>query len=281
MKIALHNNDITKFPNLALMKISAYHKAKGDSVEWYMELDRYDKVYSSKIFNFSLVNDYLPKDTIKGGTGYDIQSKLPHEIEKCNPDYSIYDYDFSIQMFSRGCIRKCAFCVVNEKEGEIRPITPMKLNPKGKHVEVLDNNFFANPNWKEAIELLIKWKQPVNFHGVDIRILTQEQCCFLNKLKHIKQIHIAWDNPKEPLDIKIKEVLRWIKPYKLMCYVLIGFNSTPSENMERIEKLRNLKVDPFVMPFDKKNKYQKQLARWVNHKAVFKSCTFEEYNKEK
>ena len=280
MKIGLIDVDSHNFPNIALMKVSSYYKFYGNDVEHAM-MGFYDKVYASKIFKFSQDFD-LPMvdygEIHKGGTGYCISSKLPDEIDVCNPDYSIYpQYDFSVQFFSRGCIRNCAFCVVREKEGYIHPVKPMNLNPKGNHIEVLDNNFFANPEWREAVQYLLKVGQPINLHGVDVRIMDEEQAYWLNKLKHCKQIHIAWDFPKLNLIPQIKEMTKHIKPYKIMCYVLIGFNSTPEEDLYRVEKLRELGVDPFVMPFNKSNKYQKKFARWVNHKAIFKTVKWEDY----
>jgi len=174
-------------------------------------------------------------ETIIGGSGHDLNIHLPVEIENCDPDYSIYPmYDFSLQFYSRGCIRNCSFCIVRQKEGNIKTVKPMKLNPNGKRIEVLDNNFFANPEWKTAIDYLLKAKQPVNLHGVDVRIMNEEQAFYLNQLKHKKQIHIAWDFPNMDLLPKLKEVTKYIKPYKLMCYVLIGFDSTPEQDLYRV-----------------------------------------------
>lgn len=285
MKIGLVDVD-SKMVNIALMKISAYHKSKGDHVEWYHPLlsGKIDRIYASKIFKFSDDVEFLPTDceVIRGGTGYDIKSKLPEEIDQViDIDYSIYPKcDYSMQFYSRGCIRNCPFCVVRQKEGYIYPVKPMKLNPKGKHIEVLDNNFFANPEWKNAAEELIKLNQPVNLHGIDARIMTEEHAYYLNKIKRYKQIHIAWDNPKEDLIPRLKSIIEHIKPYKLMCYVLIGYWSTPEEDLYRVEKLRELKIDPFVMPYDKSDKYQQNFARWVNHKATFKKVKWEDYGKK-
>ena len=277
MKIGLIDID-GKMPILPLMKIKTFYREQAD---WLKGFESYDKVYISKLFNFSKDFPYVinSKEIIKGGTGYDIKIKLPDEIEKCQPDYSIYpNCDYSIQFFSRGCIRNCPFCVVREKEGNICPVEPMNLNPNGKHIEVFDNNFFANPNWKEAINTLIDYKQKVNFHGVDVRIMTEEQAYWLNQLKHHKQIHIAWDNPKDNIIPRIQEMIKYIKPYKIMCYVLIGYWSTHEEDIYRIEKLKELKIDPYVMPFDKNDIRQKRLARWVNNKIIFKKCNkFEDY----
>ena len=127
MRVAIHDADITqlktnnKFPNLALMKISAYHKARGDSVEWFMPLysSLYDRVYSSKVFDFTPEDPYLPEDTIKGGTGYGIFEDLPDEIDKMFPDYSIYpECDYAIGFLTRGCINKCPWCYVPVNGGK-------------------------------------------------------------------------------------------------------------------------------------------------------------------
>lgn len=280
MKVGLIDVDGHSFPNIALMKVSTYYKQLGHDVE-HATIGHYDKLYVSKLFNFTsdIGNSLITSDEMyKGGTGYDIEKRLPLDIEICNPDYSIYpQYDFSVQFYSRGCIRDCSFCVVRKKEGYITPVKPMKLNPKGKWIEVLDNNFFANPEWRTAIFELVQIGQPVNLHGVDVRIMDEEQAFWLNKLKHIKQIHIAWDFPKLDLVPKIQEMTKYVKPYKIMCYVLIGFNSTPEQDLYRVEKLRELGVDPFVMPYNKQDNYQRRFARWVNHKAVFKTVKWVNY----
>lgn len=280
IKVGLIDVDSHNFPNLALMKISSYHKRNGDSVEM-ATLGNYDKLYVSKLFNFSdlNLNTLITADeTIIGGSGYDLSINLPPEIEVCDPDYSIYPmYDFSLQFYSRGCIRNCSFCIVRQKEGYIKAVKPMALNPNGSRIEVLDNNFFANPEWMFAVNDLMRTKQTVNLHGVDVRLMNEEQAYWLNKLKHHKQIHIAWDFPNLDLTPKIKEMTKYIKPYKIMCYVLIGYNSTPEQDLYRVEKLRELGVDPFVMPYNKSDKYQKKFARWVNHKAIFKTVRWSDY----
>ena len=127
MKIAIHDSEKEylkgkTFPNYALMKISAYHKSLGDSVEWWYPMGEFDKVYSSKVFDFTPENPFLPADTIKGGTGYDISSALPPEIDDMYPDYSIYpDCDYAIGYITRGCPNNCRWCVVPQKEGGIKP----------------------------------------------------------------------------------------------------------------------------------------------------------------
>ena len=279
------------FPNLALMKISMYHKSLGDSVEWVNYIEQYDKVYMSKIFTFSPEPkvSIQANEVIQGGTGYNISSKLPKEIENCDPDYSIYpNCDYSIQFFSRGCIRDCPFCLVRKKEGNIKPSRIMALNPNGKGIEVLDNNFFANPHWRDAVEYLNNTKQLVNLHGVDIRIMNEEQTHALNSMRlKGSSIHIAWDNPKDDILPNLIDMLKQVKRYKVSCYVLIGYWSTPEEDDYRVRKLLELGVDPFVQPYRDYNneriptQYEKDFAGWANKKERLKSFPFSDFSPRK
>jgi len=272
-----------KVVNTALMQISMYHKQRGDIVEWATPLTYhcYDKLYCSSLFDFT-DKSQLPKRTICGGTGFDLTTNLPTEIEECEYDYSIYpDCDYSIVWFSRGCIRRCPFCVVWKKEGKIRPVKQKPLNPIGKYIVVQDNNFFANPEWLKAWSYLAVANEslPLDFQGIDARIITDDQSIRLSELRHYKQIKIAWDSYDYETYVGIKRMLKYIPPYKIMCYVLIGYNSNHWSNYSRVMALRAMDVDPFVMPYNKKDPYQKDFARWVNHKAVFKSVKWEEYKK--
>ncbi len=287
MKIGLVDVDGHNFPNYALMKLSGYYKAHGHSVEWAMPMfGEYDRVYQSKIFTFT--SDEQTNwncEVIKGGTGYDIRSRLPEEIEQSKfMDYTIYpQYPFSILFLSRGCIRQCPFCLVHEKEGEIHAVEPVELNPNGQWIEVLDNNFFANPEWKFAVDFLLSTKQKVNLHGVDIRIMNEEQAFWLNKLPLHKNVHIAWDLPQIDLTDKLREIIHYIKPWKLMCYVLVGFNSTIEQDMYRIERRRELGIKPYVMPYrdfenkTKPSQYARDLAQYVNKPQIFKTCSFADF----
>lgn len=292
MNIGLIDIDGHNFPNFALMRASAYYKAKGAQVEWANIFSRYDKVMASKVFTFTPDFNYLTlnADCIeKGGTGYNIASRLPEEIENSRlMDYSIYpQYPFSIQFFSRGCIRKCPFCLVREKEGYIQSVEPVDLNPMGKWIEVLDNNFFANPEWKDAVNYLLKAKQPIKLHGVDVRIMDEEQAYWLNKLKMKQNIHIAWDLPQIDLTDRLKDMVKYVKPYKITCYVLIGFNSTIEQDLFRLNTLRKLGITPFVIPFrDYENErvptqYERDLARWANKMWLFKSFDFADFSPRK
>lgn len=293
MKIGLIDVDSHHYPNFALMRIAAYHRNKGDLVEWAMPNlfgDDYDRVYASKIFTFSKDFDGVFNcEIIRGGTGYNIHSRLPDPIDQSAAmDYSIYpQYPFSVQFFSRGCIRHCPFCLVHDKEGDIHPVEPVQLNPRGQWIEVLDNNFFANPEWKFAVNYLLKKRMPVNLHGVDVRILNEEQAFYLNRLRLRQCIHIAWDLPQLDLTDKLREITRYIKPYKLMCYVLIGFNSSIEQDMFRIETLRSLGIKPYVLPFrDYDNsrtptQYERDLAQYVNKPQIFKLIPFSEFSPRK
>lgn len=290
-KIGLIDVDGHNFPNLALMKISSYYKNRGDNVDWVNYFESYDKVYKSKIFTFSKEGEVCldAKEVYKGGTGYDIASKLPEEIERVvDLDYSLYpQYPYSIQFFSRGCIRACPFCLVNKKEGRIHAVEPMNLNPNGKWIEVLDNNFFANKEWMYAVEWLKKANQPINLHGVDVRIMNEEQAFYLNQLRIKGSIHVAWDNPKDDIIPRLKEMIKWIKPYKIVCYVLIGFWSTIEQDIERVIKLRELGVRPFAQAyrdFENKRKptqYEKDFMFYVNKRQVFMSCDFKDFSPRK
>ena len=286
MRIGLVDVDGHRFPNLALMRLSAWHKAQGDVVEWADPMfGAYDRVYKSKIFTFT-PDDAVPWDceVVKGGTGYDVRSRLPEEVERSTAmDYTLYpQYGFSVQFLSRGCIRHCPFCLVHDKEGAIHPVEPLQLNPNGKHIEVLDNNFFANPEWRSAVDYLLATKQKVNLHGVDIRIMDEEQAYWLNKLPLYGNIHIAWDMPVD-LEPKLREVVRYIKPRKLTCYVLIGYNTTKEFDLHRLAVLKELRITPFVQPyrdFDNRRtppQYEKDLARWANRTVYFKSSEFADF----
>lgn len=279
MKIGLYNLE-PHIVNTAMMQVSQYHKQKGDTVCEYKPLyhNEYDKVYAFSIFDFT-PKDYVRPDMTRGGTGFDIQSRLPSEIEECDYDWSLYPHcEYSILWFSRGCIRNCPFCVVRQKEGYIHPVEPKNLNPNGKWVRVQDNNFFANPNWRSAIDYLVELGQKVDLQGVDVRLFNREQGEALQKLKFKFPVKIGWDNPRQNIDDKIELMLEYLKPNQIECYILIGYWSTEQEDVYRIEHIwDNYQIHPFVMPYNKKSAYQRGIARWCNNKFVFKSCTWEMY----
>lgn len=283
MKIGLIDVD-SKIPNLTLMKISAWHKTQGDEVKFYDPLlDKPDRVYASKIFDFTPDFQYWPAcEVIKGGSGYDLKTALPKEMEDVYPDYDLYDCDYAIGFTTRGCIRKCPFCIVPKKEGPIRVVGDIYGFWRGqKRIMLLDNNLTALPDHMEKIcKQLIKEKVLVDFNqGLDIRLITDDMARLLAKVRLWKQIHFAFDDVQ--LEKSVREGIAILTKYmpasRLMFYVLIGFNSTPEEDLYRVEVLRGLGVDPFVMPYDKSDPYQRHFARWCNHKAIFKTVKWEDY----
>lgn len=282
MKVGLIDIEPRIF-NTAYMQISHHHKMLGDSVEWAMPLryDDYDILYCSSLFDYT-DKSQVPQRAICGGTGFDLTTKLSFD---CKLDYSIYpNCKTSYIWFSRGCLKNCPWCVVRRKEGYLKPVPPKNLNPQGEYVTVMDNSFFASINWGLAMLQLREWAMPVDFQGIDVRTITEGQCKSLNTLKHYKQIKIAWDNPR---DVKqflhgLQKLTNYIKPYKIMCYVLIGYpgvHDAKDEDLSRVELLRDLGVDPFVMPYDKSDPYQRDFARYANHKAIFKSLSWREYKR--
>ncbi len=278
-----------KWPNLALMKLATYHKVKGDEVELFFPLSGgYDVVYAAKVFKFTPDSPYLPPDAIKGGTGYDLTAHLPDEAESCFPDYSLYPWwDKAIGFTTRGCVRRCPFCVVPEKEGAIRVIGDLRSFWNGqKQVILLDNNLTAAPmeHFRRVVAQMVEAKVQVDFsQGLDIRLLNDEHAALLANVSLGKNgyIHFAWDNPSHEDAVRrgIAILAKHMTLRRIMFYVLIGFNTTPEEDLHRVETLRGLKVDPFVMPFNKTDPYQQAFARWVNHKAVFAKVKWEDYRR--
>lgn len=289
MKIGLIDVDGHNFPNLPLMKISAFHKSLGDDVEWFFPLNRYDKVYISKVFDFT--PDYKiciqADEIIKGGTGYDLQNKLPDEIENIYPDYELYGIKNTAYGFlTRGCPRNCPFCIVGEKEG-LKSVQVAELwnfwNGQ-KEIKLLDPNITAFKECDRLFQDLIDSKAWVDFtQGLDIRLMTDKKVTLLNQMK-IKMLHFAWDNYEFSTYDKLKRFRPLLKydGRRLRVYVLTNYNTSIEQDLERIYKLRELDYDPYVMIYDKQNAPKKirELQRWVNNKFIFRSCErFEDYKK--
>ena len=291
MNVGLYDVD-SKIPNLALMKISAYHKELGDTVERYdpLWLDSYDKIYASTIFSYSDKNNLLTDRMEIGGSAWDLTKNLPQEIEKHQPDYTFYNYPHSIGFTMRGCRFNCKFCDVPKKEGRPKPTNTIEeiwTNRDSDFVVLLDNDFFGNPEWRDRIDEMIRLNLRVSFtQGLNIRIITDEQAKALSQVRFrnikgdTKMVYFAWDrfNDEKLIDAGIERVTKaGIKPYQMMFYVLIGFDTTEEQDLHRVMKLKNYGINPFAMPYDKENYYQKRFTRWVNHKAIFKSVKWENY----
>lgn len=291
MNIGLIDVDSHNFPNLALMKISAYHKHKGDYVEWWNGLKHYDIVYQSKVFDSTYSKDIEfcinADQVIKGGTGYGLSDRLPEEIEHMMPDYSLYGIiDTAYGFLTRGCPRGCKFCIVGEKEG-LRSIKVADLSEfwtGQKEIKLLDPNILACEDHENLLLQLVESKAWVDFtQGLDVRLITKENVHLLNQIK-TKMIHFAWDNPKQDLTehfIRFNELSKLNDRRKKCVYVLTNFGSSHEEDLHRVYALRELGYDPYVMIYDKPHapKFTRHLQRWVNNKRIFRTIEkFEDYD---
>lgn len=287
MKIALIDAD-SKIPNLALMKLSSYHKECGDEVGFYNALDPdgYDRCYVSKVFDFTPYPQYLPNcETVYGGTGCDINAKLADDVERSFPDYSLYNCEYAIGRFTRGCPNNCPWCVVPKMDGnDVRKVADLNDFWDGQRtVRVLDDNIMADEEaFVDACGQLSSAGVHALWEALDIRRVNQRTARALASVKQEKRIHFAWDGPSQDGFIEsglshLREA--GLKPWRFTFYVLVGFNTSREYDIYRINRLRELGANPFVMPFDKSDRYQKDLARWCNNKFIFKSCgRFEDYD---
>ena len=308
MKIGLIDVDGHNFPNIPLMKISAYHKAKGDTVEWYDPLfsDDMDIVYMAKVFSFT--DDYMypirAKKIVQGGSGYCItlvdgkevydKSKdidLPPEIEHIYPDYSIYGIeDTAYGFLSRGCPRGCSFCHVEAKEGRAsRKVADLSEFWRGqKNIVLCDPNILACRQWKDLLQQLIDSGAWVEINqGLDMRLMTEEKAEMFKRV-NCKNLHFAWDRYEDKDKILPKfKMFKEITGFdfrKLGVLILCGFDTTIEQDLERVYTIRDMGYSPFVMLYNKegipKGHELRKLARWVNNRFVFaKVKTFDEYLK--
>ena len=306
MEIGLIDVDGHNFPNLALMRISSYHKQCGDSVEWWQtDFKYYDRVYMSKIFSNAYTADIQEPincgEVIKGGTGYVIErgtdgkeyfnssahKNLSAEIESCFPDYSIYpQYKFAVSMTSRGCPRGCSFCHVGAKEGRcaVKVADVSDFWNGQTEIRVLDPNITA---LKEADkrDLMAQYRETgaiIDFtQGLDIRLLNEADMLDINAMR-LRTLHFAWDNPDDNLEPKFRAFAEQFRRKSNigMVYCLTNYNSTIEQNLYRIYTLRDLGFDPYVMIYDKPNAPReiRRLQRWCNNKIIFNSCkNFNDY----
>ena len=284
----------SNYPNLALMKISGYHKLKGNQVEWYNPFNHYDKVYMAKIFSFTenyqqwITNaDHIEK----GGTGYDISKVLPSDIDCMVPDYSLYNLDdkTAYGFLTRGCPNKCKWCIVPQKEGKIAPymdIEEIAVNNR-KNIILMDNNVLASKYGLQQIEKIIRLKLRVDFNqGLDVRLVTDEVARLLAKVKWIKRIRFGCDTPGQIAECERATALIDKYGYKgeyfFYCILLNDFK----ESFERINHWRNKgsRFLPHVQPYRDFNnprqivpQWQNDLAGWADKKQVFRSCEFRDF----
>lgn len=294
MKVSLVDVDGHNFPNLALMKLSAWHKANGDDVDWYMPLFSHpDRIYASKVFTFTPeyidynLNDPQP---IKGGTGYDAAVKLPDEIEEMSPDYSIYPQypDFCIGYLTRGCIRHCPWCVVPRKEGNIKEVGDIGKIAVRKNVVLMDNNFLAASSAFVAEQLIKAHKLGVKLdfnQALDARLINHDNASMLAKTKWIRYPRFSCDTTAmlEPVKRAVALIREHGYKREILIYFLAKETSDTLFRINQLDKIDN-KILPFVMPFRNldgdgqiQDKEIRHLARWCNRSFIRKSCTFKEY----
>ncbi|MDR0874155.1 MAG: radical SAM protein [Prevotellaceae bacterium] len=286
MKIGLIDVDGHNFPNLALMKLANYHKEQGDTVEWVNYLERYDKVYQSKVFTFTPdVSTIIQSDEIiKGGTGYKMYNDL--FCDDIEPDYSLYpQFQHAYGFLTRGCVRNCTWCIVPKKEGDIRPYRNIETVLQDRKTAILmDNNVLASEHGLWQLEKIANLKCKVDFNqGLDSRLVTDEIARLLSKIKWIRFIRFACDTTPavEPLLQAIEKLNKYgVKNYRIFVYLLV---KEVDDANERCKILKRLDVNPFVQiyrDFETNTAItnaQKRFAWYVNQKMVFKTTEWEDY----
>ena len=282
MKIGLIDVDSHNWPNLCLMKLSAYHKAQGDSVEWWTPEGRYDLVYKSRVFTDTYSKDTIAVtnagEVICGGTGYGPGPDLPDAVEHTRPDYTLYPEfpDTAYGFLGRGCPRNCGLCIVSGKEGRRRvQVADLWGSWDGqKEIKLLDANLLACPDHEKLILQLAESRAYVDFsQGLDIRLITPDNVALLNKVR-TKAVHFAWDNPDIdliPYFRRFLELTNIKSDRRRRVYVLVNYGSTHEQDLYRVETLRGMGYDPYVMIYDRPSAppVTRQLQRWVNNKRIF------------
>ncbi|MGE4282299.1 MAG: radical SAM protein [Clostridia bacterium] len=306
----------SKLPNLALMKISSYYKSLGVPVEFVQpdRKEKYSKIYASSIFSKNLpacqdlVQEYGDRIEI-GGSGFDLHKKLPSEIESMQPDYSLYSSELlyprikgimkretrmnkaitivnaGIGFSSRGCVRKCPFCLVWQKEGSFHQASEIKdlLSPKSNVLILNDNNLTADPFCVDKLQEIRDRNLVLDINqGIDIRLVSDDIGIALSQVRHLRSIHYSWDLMcfENQVLQGIKLLSKYIKPYRHMVFLLVGFNTSFEEDMYRVNILREMGVKPYIMVMDDNVQFDVRLAhfeRWVNS-SIYKIKSFEEYH---
>ncbi len=299
MRVGLHDAEAEhfrgkkKFPNYALMKISAWHKVRGDTVEWWEPLGLFDRVYSSKVFDFTPENPYLPPDAIKGGTGYGLFTELDPEIDGMFPDYSIYpECDYAIGYLTRGCPNRCRWCVVPKKEGNIRPYRAWRdlVRPDTDKLVLMDNNILACEYGIEQLAGLIGSGYKIDLNqGMDARLVTPEIADILARLKWISYLRFSCDQESQigPI-LQTCELLkeRGVKPYRVFVYLLVTADlDSASRRVEALKGLRGINLYAQAERNEslgiRPNKAQLEFAHRYVYSGCFRRETWEEYIQRK
>ena len=282
IRIGLIDVDSHNFPNLCLMKLSAYHKAQGHQVCFWNPLFYFDVVYKSRVFTDTYSKDNITVknagQVIKGGTGYGYGPDLPDEIEHSYPDYSLYPQysETAYGFLSRGCPRGCGFCIVGGKEGrKSRKVADLSEFWRGqREIKLMDANLLACPDHEKLLLQLAESRALVDFsQGLDIRLITRDNVALLNQVR-TKTVHFAWDNPDEDLTRYFRQFLEWTSirnPRLRRVYLLTNYGSTHEQDLYRVETLRQMGFDPYVMIYEKPTAppITRHLQRWVNNKRLF------------
>ncbi len=286
MKIGLVDVDSHNWPNLCLMKLSAYHKAQGDTVEWWRPAGWYDLVYKSRVFTdtYSKDNIYIANagQVIRGGTGYGPGPNLPDTVEHTFPDYAIYPQfsNTAYGFLTRGCPNHCPFCIVSGKEGrksvQVADLSEFWTNQR--EIKLLDANLLACSDHERLLVQLAESRALVDFsQGLDIRLITPDNVALLNKVR-TKAVHFAWDNPNVDLTPHFQRFLELTNiksDRRRRVYVLTNYNSTHGQDLYRIDTLRRIGYDPYVMVYERPSApaITRHLQRWVNNKRIFHTVT--------
>lgn len=294
MRVGLHDaeRDYLKhkrFPNYALMKISAYHKARGDSVEWWDPITShtFDVIYSSKVFDFTPENPYLPPSAIRGGTGYadiPINQTLPPEIDAAFPDYSIYpECDYAIGYITRGCPNNCPWCVVPAKEGQIKPYRAWEeiVRPDTKKLVLMDNNILASEYGISQLESLIGTGYEIDLNqGMDARLVTDRIAGILARLKWIRFIRFSCDQiPQIEAIERAAELLERYgkKPYNLFIYLLVTKDlENAAYRVERLKRLKGISIYAQAERNDRKGIVPNALQKEFAQRFVYGRCYLKE-----
>ena len=295
MNIGLLDIDNTGYPNLALMKISAYHKSIGDNVEWANPLfGDYDILYKSKVFTFSPDEKYIykAKQIIKGGTGYDIHSTLPAHIDRMKPDYSIYNIvGTSYGFLTRGCPNKCPWCIVPKKEGRLKKYNSIEqIAGKNKKVILMDNNILASKYGISQLQKIHDSGLQVDFNqGLDARLVTDSIAKLLSGIKWLRYIRFGCDTQKQIQHCLTATKLIDKYGYKGEYFFYCILNGDINECYKRISFWRNQgkRYKVFAQPYRSITEnntipqWQQDMARYANSRQVFAKCDFKEYRPRK
>lgn len=298
MNVALLAVD-SNYPNLALMKVSAWHKSQGDTVEWYNPFDTYDRLYMAKVFSFTpdygFVIANVRGEVVRGGTGYDICSSLPGDMDRLQPDYSLYpavDSRTSYGFLTRGCPNRCRWCVVPQKEGGIRPymdVDDITLHGERPYAVLMDNNVLACDYGLSQLEKIAERGYHVDFNqGLDARLVTLDVARLLARVKWIKRIRFGCDTTAQIVEceraIQLVRQAGYKGEFFLYC-ILIDF----AESYHRLNYWRKYKyVLPHAQPYRDLNnphqripQWQKDMAHWADRKELYRSCDFKDFSPRK